>query len=123
MSCQNKLFKLKTPYDLEASNELFLKAMQENCAYQYANCPEYRKILDDKMFHPGDLKAYEDIEKLPFLPTLYFKQHAIFSMPNRKMLIKATSSVSISAVCTVDFAWFLQWVSIISYCLLNLLTF
>ena len=92
MSCQNKLFKLKTPYDLEASNELFLKAMQENCAYQYANCPEYRKILDDKMFHPGDLKAYEDIEKLPFLPTLYFKQHENFSMPNRKMLIKATSS-------------------------------
>ncbi len=92
MSYKNKLFKYKNAYDLEASNELFLKAMQENCAYQYANCEDYRRILDEKQFHPGDLKEYKDIEKLPFIPTLYFKRHALFSMPKRRLLIKATSS-------------------------------
>ena len=92
MSYQNKLFKYKNPYDSEASNELFLKAMQENCTYQYENCEDYRRILDEKQFHPRDLKEYKDIEKLPFIPTLYFKQHALFSMPQRRLLIKATSS-------------------------------
>ncbi len=92
MSYRNKLFKNKNPYDLEASNELFLKAMQENCTYQYENCEDYRRILDEKQFHPRDLKEYKDIEKLPFIPTLYFKQHALFSMPQRRLLIKATSS-------------------------------
>ena len=92
MSARTKLFKLKKPYDNGESDELFLKAMQENCAFQYENCPEYRKILDAKGFSPKDLKEYTDLERLPFLPTLYLKRHAVFSMPQRRMLIKATSS-------------------------------
>ena len=92
MSARTKLFKLKKPYDNGESDALFLKAMQENCAFQYENCPEYRKILDTKGFSPKDLKEYKDLEHLPFLPTLYFKHHAVFSMPQRRMLIKATSS-------------------------------
>lgn len=92
MSYKDKLFKLKNPYDLDSSNELFLKAMQENCAFQYEKCTDYKRILDEKGFHPRELKEYTDIEKLPFIPTLYFKQHALFSMSKRRMLIKATSS-------------------------------
>lgn len=92
MSYKNRLFKYKKPYDLEKTNELFLKAMQENCRYQYAHCPEYAKILDENGFHPDDLKEYKDLEKLPFIPTLYFKHNEMYSMPSRRMLIKATSS-------------------------------
>lgn len=92
MSARTKLFKLKRPYDNGESDALFFKAMQENCAFQYENCPEYRKILDTKGFSPKDLKEYTDLERLPFLPTLYLKRHAVFSMPQRRMLIKATSS-------------------------------
>ena len=92
MSARTRLFKLKKPYDNGESDALFLKAMQENCAFQYENCPEYRKILDTKGFSPKDLKEYRDLERLPFLPTLYLKHHAVFSMPQRRMLIKATSS-------------------------------
>ena len=92
MSFKNKLFNYRKPYDLEGSNHLFLKAMQENCRYQYCHCKEYARILDEKGFRPEDLKEYEDLERLPFIPTLYFKRHALFSMPERKLLIKATSS-------------------------------
>ena len=92
MSARTKLFKLKKPYDNGESDALFLRAMQENCAFQYENCPEYRKILDVKGFSPKDVKEYKDLERLPFLPTLYLKHHAVFSMPQRRMLIKATSS-------------------------------
>lgn len=92
MDYRKKLFSVKNPYDTEGTKELFLGAVKENCAFQYENCPEYRKILDGFGFKPEDLKKYEDIEKLPFLPTVFLKSHRIFSMPESKMLIKATSS-------------------------------
>lgn len=92
MTHRNKLFNLKNPYDTEKSNELFLKAMQESCAYQYENCQDYARILKKRGFHPQDLKEYADIEKLPFIPTLYFKKHALFSMTQKRLLIKVTSS-------------------------------
>ena len=71
MSARTQLFKSKKPYDNGESDALFLKAMQENCVFQYENCPEYRKILDTKGFSPKDLKEYKDLEHLPFLPTAF----------------------------------------------------
>lgn len=92
MSWKNKLFRLKNPYDLTSSNRLFLAAMKENCKYQYDHCADYKRILDEMHFHPNDLREYKDLERLPFLPTLYFKKHTLFSMEQYRMLIKATSS-------------------------------
>lgn len=91
MKASNQLFSLKNPYDIN-SDGLFLQAMQENCRFQYEHCDDYRRILQQQNFHPDMLKQYEDLEKLPFLPTLYFKHHSLFSMPERQLLIKATSS-------------------------------
>ncbi|MBQ8614082.1 MAG: acyl-protein synthetase [Ruminiclostridium sp.] len=92
MDYRKKLFSVKNPYDTEGTKELFLKAVKENCAFHYKNCLEYRKILDSRDFSPDDLRSYEDIARLPFLPTVFLKSHRIFSMPESKMLIKATSS-------------------------------
>ena len=92
MSYKNQLFQLKKPYDTSSSDTLFFQAMKENCEYQYANCSDYRRILQQMDFHPDDLKKYEDLARLPFLPTLYFKRHQLFSMSGSRMLIKATSS-------------------------------
>lgn len=92
MRYTKKLFRLKSPFDTEQSNELFLKAMKENCEFHYKNCPEYKKILDGAGFSPDDLKEYTDIERLPFIPTLFFKKNRLYSMSERKMFIHATSS-------------------------------
>ncbi len=92
MKFTKKLFKMKTPFELEKSNELFLKAMRENCGFQYRNCPEYKQILDNAGFSPDNLKEYGDIERLPFIPTLFFKRNRLYSMPERKIFIHATSS-------------------------------
>lgn len=92
MSKRGKLFKHRKPYDLEKTNDLFLKAIKKNCKYQYKHCLDYKRILDEKKFNPEDLKTYEDIEKIPFIPTLYFKHHELFSMSKKRMIIKATSS-------------------------------
>ena len=92
MGSRLKLFRLKKPFETERSNDLFLRAMRENCAYHYAHCPEYKQILDEAKFAPDDLREYADIANMPPLPTLFFKRHHIYSMPRRRTLIRATSS-------------------------------
>ena len=54
MRVQKKLFSYKKPYDLEHTNQLFLEAMRENCRYQYENCEDYARILNERGFHPDD---------------------------------------------------------------------
>ena len=92
MSSRGKLFSIKQPYSLEETNALFLSAMRENCAYQYSRCGQYRKILDGFGFAPEQLREYEDLARLPFLPTLFFKSHELLSMPRGRTPVEATSS-------------------------------
>lgn len=89
----DKLFTKKNPYKLDdKNNELFFLAVKENFVYQYNHCDEYRRIMDKKGFNPDCLKSYEDIAKIPPIPTLYFKTHQMFSMKKNRRLITATSS-------------------------------
>lgn len=95
MSYINQLFKIKYKkiYHIEATNDLFFKAMKQNCIEQYERCETYREILNQKGFNPyTDLKQYTDIQHIPTIPTLYFKHNEMISMSKKKMLIKATSS-------------------------------
>ncbi len=92
MSYRNKLFKSKRLYDLKNTNELFFEAVKECCNYHYNHCKEYKDILNRKGFKPSDLNNYKDIEKIPIIPTLYFKHHQMLSMPKRKIFLSATSS-------------------------------
>ncbi len=92
MKYRRKLFSVKDPYDISSTAGLFLSAVKEGCTFHYTHCPEYKKALDSKGFSPDMLNAYEDIAKLPFLPTALFKRHEIFSLPKNKIAVKATSS-------------------------------
>lgn len=92
MSARRKLFFSKDPYDLENTDSLFAEAMQENCQFHYTHCAEYKKVLDYFRFQPTDVVSYEDIYKIPVLPTAVFKKNHLFSMPESRMLAKATSS-------------------------------
>lgn len=103
MSYRNKLFRYKKPYQVDKTNDLFFKAMKENCLYQYKHCPEYKDILDSFSFNPETLNSYEDIQNIPFVPTLYFKRHNMFSMSQKRMLIKATSSGTSGKKSTIGF--------------------
>ncbi|HPG42672.1 MAG TPA: hypothetical protein PLJ98_02580 [Acholeplasmataceae bacterium] len=87
-----KLFNTRKPYDLEKSEFFFVKAMRENAIFHYTHCEDYKRILDEAQFNPYQIDTMKDLEDLPFIPTLYFKHHEMFSMPLRKMPIKATSS-------------------------------
>ena len=92
MGNRKKLFFSKEPYDLEQTNALFARAMRDNCKFHYDNCKEYKEILDHFAFSPDDVKTYDDVFSIPVLPTAVFKNHHLFSMPESRMLAKATSS-------------------------------
>jgi len=87
----SKLFRWPDPYDLAGSEAVFIAAMAENAAFQAANCPDYARILRERGFEAETLAA-GNLASLPPVPTLYFKHHQLLSLPERRLLIKATSS-------------------------------
>ena len=87
MTNSNKLFRWHSPYDPKGTKELFAAAMAENARFQAQHCPDYARILREQ-----GVTDLTDPLSLPPLPTLYFKRHALFSLPESKLLIKATSS-------------------------------
>ena len=38
MNERKQLFRTEDPFDTQSTNDQFLAAVRENCAYQYANC-------------------------------------------------------------------------------------
>jgi len=102
MKYRRLLFNTPDPFDTFSTEELFVKAVKENCQYHYDNCPEYKKILDSMNFRPDFINSYDDIQKIPFLPTLFFKNHNIYSVPSHKM-IKATSAGTTGKFSTIGF--------------------
>ena len=92
MKYRRKLFSHRDPYDTAGTEDLFLRAVRENCAYVYKRCPAYRTILEGMGFSPEDLRSMEDLGALPFLPTALFKRRRIFTLPRRRLPLVVTSS-------------------------------
>jgi len=92
MKHRQKLLHYPILYDHQGSNPLFLAAMGEITAFHMANNPQYAKIVEQAGFRPGSLTTLDDLYRIPPLPTLFLKRHTMFSRPERKMLIKATTS-------------------------------
>jgi hypothetical protein len=64
---------LRVPID-EAQAMQF-KAIEYAFKRHYTLSPFYGKYCDMKGFIPDDLKTYDDLEKIPLIPDLTFKQH------------------------------------------------
>lgn len=102
---RQKLFWSAHPYDLNGTQERFLQAVRENCAYHLRRCPEYRAIARALNFFPQQLRTIEDLAKIPVIPTLFYKRHAIFSMPRRRMAMCVTSSGTSGKFSQIGFDW------------------
>jgi len=92
MDARKRLYYHKNPYDTENTAGLFFQAVRENLLFQTEHCPEYACILEKQNFAPDDLKTEADLHKIPVLTTLYFKRNRLFSMPEEKHSVNATSS-------------------------------
>ena len=104
MKYRRKLFRHRDPYNPEGTEELFVKAVRENCAYAYAHCPGYRAILDDAGFSPEQLQTEADLADLPFLPTALFKRRRLFSMPRWRLPLVVTSSGTSGRASEIGFS-------------------
>ena len=103
MFSRQRLFWHRNIYDLEGSEEKFLRACRDNCAWHSRRCPSYKTVLDHFGFSSDQLRTSEDLARLPFLPTLFFKRHALFSMPEWRMPMKVTSSGTSGSFSQIGF--------------------
>ncbi len=79
------------PFSLAKSEKgaLYEDALYELTKHHYANCPEYRKILDTLNFDPTIKHAVEDI---PFIPVRLFKDYELSSVEKSQIIKTMTSS-------------------------------
>lgn len=92
MDYRKKLFTTKNPYDLPGTEGEFLRAMALNAEFHINNCPEYARICRQEGFSPKRLSAAEDLKHIPPIPTLYFKRNNLYSMPDSRFMVHATST-------------------------------
>lgn len=105
MDSRQKLFMTRDPFDLSGTDELFVRSMRENAAYHIKHCPEYRKIAEAQRFSPEQLRSITDLEKLPVLPTVLFKHHRLYSMPEWRMAVRATSHGTKGVFSRIGLDW------------------
>jgi len=92
MDERRKLFLKRDPYSPPKDGVLFLRSVRANVVHHAKNCPQYARILEDAGFDPASLREEADMARIPVLPTLYFKRNRVFSVPEEKLVIKASSS-------------------------------
>ncbi len=93
MFSRQRLFWLSKLYDLPASEGAFLRAVRDMATWHIKRCPEYRAIAQAQGFTPEQVRTAEDLAHVPVLPTLFFKRHAVFSMPEWwPLAMRVTSS-------------------------------
>ena len=92
MCLRIKLFLQKNPYNMQKTGDMFLKAVRNDVKFHVKNCPEYAQILKSLDFSIDEIDSEDKLYKLPVLPTLYYKRNHLCSVPEKKLVIKATSS-------------------------------
>ncbi len=103
MDARAKVFLTKNPYDLSRCAPHFLRAVQENLRHHISGCPDYAKLLTAAGFEPESLCKEEDLWRIPPLPTLFLKRHRLVSVPERALVLHATSSGTSGARSALDF--------------------
>jgi phenylacetate-coenzyme A ligase PaaK-like adenylate-forming protein len=105
MDTRQLLFMAGDPFDHAGTEERFVRSMRENAAYHIAHCPEYAKIAEAQHFSPDMLQSVSDLEKLPVLPTVLFKRHRLYSMPEHRMAVRATSHGTKGVFSRIGLDW------------------
>lgn len=105
MSYGLKLFCHRNIYDLEHTDDLFLRAILENVMHHQNNCPDYAKILSHCGFSLDEVKTTEDLYKIPPIPTLFLKNHTLYSTKQKHLLLRSTTSGTSGKVSEMALDW------------------
>lgn len=81
------------PFDFSETNKaLFLESIRENALHHYGRHEFTRKLWDKLGFHPDQLKAEDDLAKIPGTMVHLFKEHEFCSVPKEALALVLTSS-------------------------------
>lgn len=92
MKYRTKLFAHPQIDDIKGSNRTFFYAMKEMVEYHQLNNKEYEKILENENFSFNHLHTFNDLSKIPALPTVFLKNHPMFTISEKQTVVKATTS-------------------------------
>ena len=105
MGYGRKLFFHKKIYDLENTDALFVKAILENVKHHQIHCPQYAEILSRQSFSPDDIHTINDLYKIPPIPTLFLKNHTLYSASPKHLMFKSTTSGTSGKVSEMGLDW------------------
>src|ERR1035437_4219562 len=105
MSYASRLFCHRKIYDLENTNELFLHAILENVRHHINNCHDYAKIAARCGFAIEEVKTIDDIYKIPPIPTVFLKNHTLYSVSPKHLMLKSTTSGTSGKVSEMALDW------------------
>ena len=92
MDYRTKLCFCRDIYDQRARDRTFMEAVRRNVDCHLLKCKDYRRILESRGFSRSDGQRVMNAGEVPCIPTLFFKYHDLYSVPEASMVIKATSS-------------------------------
>jgi phenylacetate-coenzyme A ligase PaaK-like adenylate-forming protein len=82
----------KNLYNLSKNDPAFFKEITRAIAHHTAHCAEYENLLNRVGFNDRIIHSNEDLYRLPSIPTLYLKNHPMYSINPDKAIIKGTTS-------------------------------
>lgn len=92
MNYGHRLFFQRNIYNLKNTDDLFFHAILENIRHHTDKCPDYAKILSQQGFSLEEVETMADIHKIPVIPTLFLKNHTLYSAPQKNLMLKSTTS-------------------------------
>lgn len=104
-----RLFYHRKIYDLEKTEDQFLKSVKENVRYHQLHCPDYAKILLQRKFCLNDIQTISDLYKIPPIPTLFFKNHTLYSGSSKHLMFKSTTSGTSGKFSEMGLDWPSAW--------------
>jgi phenylacetate-coenzyme A ligase PaaK-like adenylate-forming protein len=88
----SKLFFSGKIYEHGRTDAEFVRAVLENVRHHRLRCPDYARILESRGFRGGDVGTVEELWKIPPLPTLFLKNHPMYSVPRERLMLRSTTS-------------------------------
>jgi phenylacetate-coenzyme A ligase PaaK-like adenylate-forming protein len=82
----------KNLYNLPKNDPYFFSAVTKTVEFHRSHCEEYARLLEVSGYTSHAIKSYGDLYELPSIPTLYLKNHPMYSISPEKAVVKGTTS-------------------------------
>lgn len=92
MNIALKLIEHPDPFNMDPNEakEIRLQAIHEFFEHHFENSPLYNSFCSFAGIKPGDIQAYEDLSRIPWIPSSFFKALTNFEDPDK---VKKLASV------------------------------